>query len=97
MNTKKRPSRENVGQALSVCTLYKFHMPESVGGGNGTVGAGVGAGAAVEAGGSVNHVLVIALTDSASGAGVGASATAHTSGRNLICHDKYLQSVMSVL
>ena len=72
-------------------------MPESVGGGNGAVGAGVGAGAAVEASGSVNHVLVITLTDSTGGADIGAGAATHTSGRNLISHDKYLQSVMNVL
>jgi len=56
-------------------------------GDDGAGGAGVGAGTAVQASGSVDHVLIITLADSAGGAGVCAGTAANASRSNLISHD----------
>ena len=47
--------------------------------GNSTRGAGVGTSTAIDAGTGVDHVVVIALSDSTNGASALASATAHAS------------------
>ena len=60
--------------------------------GNSTRGAGVGAGAAIEAGTGVDHVVVIALSDSTNGASALASATAHASVADDIGHRIHLQT-----
>ena len=49
-------------------------------------GAAVGASAAIQAGSSVDHVLIVTLRDSAGGAGIRASTAAHASRSNLVCH-----------
>ena len=59
-------------------------------GDDGAVGAGVAAGTAVQAGGSIDDILVIALGDSAHGAGIGAGAAAHAGRSDFVSHGKHL-------
>ena len=62
-------------------------------GDDGTVGAGVAAGTAVQASGSVDHVLIVTLRDGAGGASVCAGAAAHTSRSNFVGHGKHLHKI----
>ena len=59
-------------------------------GADSAVGAGIAARTAVQAGVGVDHILRIALGDSAHGASISASAAAHASRTDLISHSKYL-------
>ena len=59
-------------------------------GDNGAVGAGVAAGTAVQASGSIDDVLVIALADSTGGASVRAGAAAHAGRSDFVSHGKHL-------
>ena len=59
-------------------------------GADGAIGAGVAARTAVQAGIGVDHILRIALGDSAHGASICASAAADASGTDLISHFEYL-------
>ena len=67
-----------------------FHYVRLVSGADSAVGAGIRAGTAIQASASVDHVLRIALGDSAHGASVCASAAADASGTDLISHFEYL-------
>ena len=60
--------------------------------GNSTRGAGVGTSTAIDAGTGVDHVVVIALSDSTNGASALASATAHASVADDIGHRIHLQT-----
>ena len=62
-------------------------------GDDGTVGAGVAARTAVQAGGSIDDVLVITLADSTGGASVRAGATAHAGRSDLVSHGKHLHKI----
>ena len=56
-------------------------------GDDGAVGAGVAAGTAVQASGSVDHVLIVTLADSTGGANISAGTAADASRSNLISHE----------
>ena len=62
-------------------------------GDDGAVGAGVAARTAVQAGGSIDDVLVITLADSTGGANVRAGATAHAGRSDLVSHGKHLHKI----
>ena len=64
-----------------------FKYPEPLGLGNGAVGAGISAGAAIQAGICVDLILGIALGNSTDGAGVCASTAADAGRANLISHN----------
>ena len=68
-----------------LCIPYELLL-----GDDGAVGAGVAARTAVQAGGSVDDVGIIALADGAGGAGVRAGAAAHTGRSDLIGHGLHL-------
>ena len=59
-------------------------------GDDGAVGAGVAAGTAVQASGSIDDILVIALADSTGGANVRAGAAAHAGRSDFVSHGKHL-------
>ena len=68
-----------------LCIPYELLL-----GDDGAVGAGVAARTAVQAGGSVDDVGIIALADGAGGAGVRAGTAAHTGRSDLIGHGLHL-------
>ena len=62
-------------------------------GDDGAVGAGVAARTAVQAGGSVDHILIVALADGTSGADIRAGAAADAGRSNLVSHGKHLHKI----
>ena len=79
MRDKEKDVTRNL--VTSLCTLNGLVLGNDSAG-----GAGVSASTAVQAGSSVDNVLVVALRDSASGASVSATAAAHASRSDLVCH-----------
>ena len=70
-----------------------FLYPSITSGDDGAVGAGVAARTAVQASGSVDDVLVIALADSTGGASVRAGAAAHAGRSDFVSHGKHLHKI----
>ena len=83
--TQKVPQAQPAGR---LCIPLRLVL-----GDDGTVGAGVAAGTAVQASGSVDHVLIVTLRDGAGGASVCAGAAAHTSRSNFVGHGKHLHKI----
>ena len=67
-------------------TVFMYPFVILVLGDDGAVGAGVAARTAVQASGRIDHVLIVALADSAGGANVCAGTAADASRSNLISH-----------
>ena len=68
-------------------TVFMYPFVILVLGDDGAVGAGVAAGTAVQASGSVDHVLIVTLADSTGGANISAGTAADASRSNLISHE----------
>ena len=64
-----------------------FHYVRLVSGADSAVGASIAAGTAVQASGSVDHVLIVTLADSTGGANISAGTAADASRSNLISHE----------
>ena len=77
------PKRQKGPRALA---RGPFMYPRLLLGDDGAVGAGVAARTAVQASGRIDHVLIVALADSAGGANVCAGTAADASRSNLISH-----------
>ena len=78
--------------AVLLCIPFRLVL-----GDDGAVGAGVAARTAVQASGSVDHVLIVTLADSTSGASIGASAAADASRSNLIGHGSTSVKIVCLL
>ena len=71
--------------AVCLCIPLRLFL-----GDDGAVGASVAAGTAVQASGSIDDILVIALADSTGGANVRAGAAAHAGRSDFVSHGKHL-------
>ena len=77
----KQKSAASKELAVLLCIPFRLFL-----GDDGAVGAGVAARTAVQASGRIDHVLIVALADSADGANVCAGTAADASRSNLISH-----------
>ena len=84
------------GTTVKSASLF-FKYSYALGLGDGAVGAGIRAAAAIEAGIRVDLILGIALGNSTDGAGVCASTAADAGRADLISHDSYLHKLMTLL
>ena len=80
----KKTTKNRLRMGPETVFMYPFEL---VLGDDGAVGAGVAARTAVQASGSVDHVLIVTLADSTGGANVCAGTAADASRSNLISHE----------
>ena len=90
------PFKDKNKDAPKSASLF-FKHSYALGLGDGAVGAGISAGAAIEAGIRVDLILGIALGNSTDRAGVCASTAADAGRADLISHSYYLHKLMTLL